>query len=122
LKKNGASQKSIPGAYSAKPVSGIGGGIMLFGVYEKWEPGNYLVVYRVQLFSNVVGDNICFLDVCSGGNTKASRRPKSTEFEKGQWIDMPVVLHLDKATEIEYRLWPNNHQVALDRVYIYKLP
>ena len=92
-----------------------------WGIYEAWEPGQYLIVYRVQLLSNASGENVCFLDVCTNGNTIAHRRPHASEFKPNDWQAMPVVLTLPRPTTIEYRLWPHGHGIALDRLYVFQL-
>src|SRR5439155_17462994 len=61
-------------------------------------------------------------DVCSGGNTIASRRPSAEELRDGQWKCIPVSLTLRKPRQIEYRLWTHNHKMALDRIYVFALP
>ena len=119
---NAAAPKAMPGTYAANAVSGSRGGIMLCCVYEKWEPGTYLFVYRVQASSPPAGNNVCFLDVCNNGNTVSSHQPKSTEFEPDHWVAMPLsVLKLDETKKLEYRLWPNDHSIALDCVYIFRI-
>jgi hypothetical protein len=112
----------IADAWSAKPVSGGGGFIWLWGIYEKWPPGEYLIVYRCQLLSAFQGPNVCFCDVPKNGNTIAQRRPASSEFKSGSWSEIPVRLDLRELTTIEYRLWTNDHKLAMDRLYVFRLP
>lgn len=118
--RNAGNPTTLPGSYSGAPVAGRHGAIMLWGVYENLPPGRYLVVYRIQSLSEIAGDNICFLDVCAGGNTIAEHRPIDTELERGQWKNVPVVMNLEGSEVIEYRLWPNNHTIAIDRVYVFQ--
>jgi hypothetical protein len=113
--------KLLAGAYSSTAVAGGRGGMMLWGIYEKWDAGSYLIVYRVQALSKVEGNKICFLDVCHNGGTIASRHPNAEEFKPNTWACMPITLNLKSAKEIEYRLWPDKHTIALDRIYIFRV-
>jgi serine/threonine protein kinase len=113
--------KNLPGSRAGKAVAGSGGPIMLAQIYEPWPAGRYLVVYRVQTLSELIGPNRCSLDVCQSGRTIASRQPDGAEFALGQWRNIPVELTLKDATTIEYRLWPDNHPMAVDRVYVFRL-
>lgn len=122
FQRHAGDAQKMDGSYSQTPVVGSINFIMLWGIYEEWKPGKYLIVYRVQATSNVEGDNICFLDVCANGNTIAQSRPSAAEFTPGQWSNIPILLNLSDNTTIEYRLWPNNSTMALDRVYIFRIP
>lgn len=123
MRRNGGGPRNIPDSYAPMAMAGKDGGPMWWGIYEKWDAGNYLIVYRTQALSEVGGDKgICFLDVCADGTTIASRRPKAVEFTPGQWRAMPVQLTLRNERTIEYRLWPDGHMIALDRIYIFRLP
>ncbi len=117
----GEAQK-MDGSYSETPVVGSINFIMLWGIYESWKPGKYLIVYRVQATSGLAGEHICFLDVCTSGNTIAGARPDGKEFTPGQWSNMPILLNLSDETTVEYWLWPDNSTMALDRVYIFRIP
>jgi hypothetical protein len=120
--RNNGAPEHINDSYSATPVVGGGGGIWLWGIYEKWPPGEYLIVYRCQLLSEYNGANVCFCDVPKNGNTIASRRPASSEFKSGSWSEIPVRMDLHEPTTIEYRLWPNDHKMGMDRLYVFRLP
>lgn len=122
LRRHAGGPRAMPGAFSAAPVVGASDGIMLWGVYEEWDPGKYLVVYRVQLLSDADGGNVCFLDVCKGGHTIAECRPAAKEFKPNGWQAMPIQMTLSERATVEYRLWPHRHTIALDRIYIYRLP
>jgi hypothetical protein len=123
LKRNGGALQSVTGSRTEKVPVGSNGQIWLWGVYEEWEPGDYLIVYRMQSIEPVdESKSVCFLDVCTGGNTIASRRPKASEMPQGQWRCVPAKLSMKSAHKIEYRLWTNGRKMALDRVYVFKLP
>ena len=111
----------IAESYSTTPVSGGGGFIWLWGIYEKWPPGKYLVVYRIQLLSEADDKNVCFCDVPKDGTTIASRRPAASEFKSGHWSEVPVPVTLREPTKIEYRLWTNEHEMGMDRVYVFRI-
>jgi len=113
--------KCYAGSYSPTPVAGGGGFIWLWGIYEKWPRGKYLIVYRTQLLSEFQGPNVCFCDVPKNGNTIASRRPASSEFKSGSWSEVPVLLDLREPTGIEYRLWTNGHKMGMDRLYVFRV-
>jgi len=102
-------------------VRGSTGSIMTWGNNQTLSVGSYLVVYRVQLHSEVESGQVCFLDVAKGGKTIGGRRPQVSEFSDGKWTNSPVVLELEDTTGIECRMWPLNHVVSLDRVYIFRL-
>ncbi len=73
------------------------------------------------MLSDVQGADVRFCDVPRDGKTVASRRPAASEFKSGTWSEIPVPLVLCEATTIEYRLWTNNHQMGMDRLYIFRL-
>lgn len=124
FQRNGnATQGAIRGSYAQRAAAGNSGGApILCRIYEKWPPGDYLIVYRVQALSPVSGKKVCFLDVCTDGRTIARHYPTAAEFGPGNWSCMPVHVKLTEPTELEYRLWTyNDAAIALDRVYIYQV-
>ena len=122
LQRDGAGLQRMGNSYSAHPVAGRNGFIMLWGLYEEWPAGKYLVVYRVQSPARLAGENVCFLDVCVGGNTVAERRPSADELNPpAAWRALPVVVNLPGPTTLEYRLWPNGNHLAIDRIYVFRV-
>lgn len=118
----GAGPHDVPDTYSGQAVGGkVGGQPMLWGIYEHWDAGHYLIVYRVQALSDIPEKDVCFLDVCTGGRTISGHHPAASEFTPGKWSCMPIQLNLDSAKELEFRLWPQNHSIVLDRVYVFRL-
>ena len=112
-----------PALSRPSPVAGRSNGIMLWGIYEKWPAGKYVVVYRIQCLNKVEGGNVCFCDVCKNGGTMAQRRPAASELHAPDaWHEVAFPMELTEATTIEFRLWPNDHEIAIDRVYLYRLP
>lgn len=119
--RGGAGEKEIAGSYAPSSREASGGGISLWGIYENWEPGRYLIVYRVRALRRIEKGDCCFLDVCVKGVTLASRKPKPQEMEPGTWDCIPIPAELDSEKELEFRLWPFGHLIALDRVYIFRV-
>ena len=78
-------------------------------------------MYRLQSLSEAEGTNVCFLDRCSNGNTIAAHKPEAGEFKSGQWSVMPVRYEVHEAEKLEYRLWPYKQEIALDRVYVFRM-
>lgn len=119
--RTSAAQKEIPGSYSKTPKEAGGGGIQFCCIYENWEAGKYLVVYRIQTDRHIDDGTYCFLDVCVKGVTIDSAKPRPDELAPGKWACVPIPVALDSEKELEYRLWPQDHLIALDRVYIFRL-
>lgn len=118
--KNG-SYRNTPGSYSAKSVACSGGGITFCCLYEDMPAGRYLIVYRLQALTELSGDNVCFIDVCSNGNTIAGKHPGASDLKPGHWVAYPDPLTLKEKAKIEYRFWASEHSFAVDRIYIYRL-
>lgn len=123
---HGGAHNKIPGSYSPAANVTSGGGIGLANIYEPWPAGKYLIIYRLQIMTPpnqpVQGDDVCFMDIChDSGITIGAVHPSGFQFHPGQWSAIGVVIHLLKDDTIEYRLWPNNHTIAVDRIYIFKV-
>ena len=121
FKRRSGEPKAVSGSYSKMAAVGRNGDLMFWGIYEIWEPGKYLFVYRLQSLSEAEGTNVCFLDLCSNGNTIAAHKPEATEFKSGQWSVMPVLYEVHETEKLEYRLWPYRQEIALDRVYVFRM-
>ena len=121
FKRRSGGPKAVGGSYSKTAAVGRNGDLLFWGIYEKWEPGKYLFVYRLQSLSEAEGTNVCFLDLCSNGNTIATHKPEAGEFKPGQWSVMPVLYEVHEAEKLEYRLWPYKQEIALDRVYVFRM-
>jgi len=122
LSRHSGSPQKVAGSYSDTPVVGTAGGIMFYGPYEQFEPGRYVIVYRFRFMQEETGDSLCFLDVARNGNTVSGHRPGAKELVAKGWTSIGIPLKVDQAQALEYRLWPNNRQIALDRVYVFRLP
>jgi hypothetical protein len=120
FRHNAGGARYLPNSYSDTPFAGRHKNILFWGVWDELPAGNYLIVYRLQSLDEATGDNFCNLDICRDGRNIAQFRPKGSDFTPGQWTDMPVMLKLTAPTKIQYRLWPNNHRIALDRVYLFR--
>ena len=121
LRNNQGDSESIPGSFSQQPAVSAGGGISLWGVYEKWDAGKYLVVYRIQSLAPIDGKKVAFIDVCSNGTTVVGLNPDASEFSQTGWTCFPMLLELDAEKVLEYRLWTRKHKLALDRVYVFRV-
>lgn len=120
IKKSGEFE-SVAGAYSPHPVVVNDGGTSLWGVYEAWPAGRYLIVYRLQAIKDLSGDDTCFIDVAHNGKTIAGKHVAGSDLKAGQWTAYPDPLTLGEKTKIEYRFWAHRHAFAVDRVYVYRL-
>jgi|GEM_PF-6800657 len=124
MKRHAGAPQAMSGSFSSQAVAGNGHGIMLYGISDNLPAGRYLVVYRVQDLTMPASQSdrqICFLDVCIRGKTAASAHPTGREFQAKQWTDVPVVANLRQSRILEYRLWPNDSDIALDRIYVLRL-
>lgn len=124
MKRHAGAPQAMSGSFSSQAVAGHGRGIMLYGISDNLPAGRYLIVYRVQDLTIPVppGDRqACFLDICIRGKTVASARPTGRELQPKQWSDVPVVVNLRQSRILEYRLWPNDRDIALDRIYVLRL-
>lgn len=119
--QGGAGEMEISGSYAPISKKASGGGISLWGIYEKWPPGRYLIVYRLQALRPIDQGDCCFVDVCVKGVTLASSKPQPDEMEPGKWVCIPIPAELDSEKELEFRLWPDDHLIALDRIYIFRV-
>jgi hypothetical protein len=109
------------GSYSELPLVGTSGAIMLWGPYEKLEPGRYLVVYRFQFLDEVAGEHVCFADVACKAVTYSGRRPGADTVPARVWNHVAVPIAVPKALDFEFRFWPQGHRIAMDRIYVYRL-
>ena len=121
FKRNGGKLEPVAGSYCQSAAVGGGRGILLWGIYEKWDAGKYVIVYRVQELHPIEKGDACFLDVCSKGVTFGGTKPSPDAVKPGEWTLIPVAIELGEEKELEYRLWPFDHLIALDRVYIFRL-
>jgi hypothetical protein len=121
LRNNEGGLESVQGSYSEQPAVSAGGGISLWGVYEKWDAGKYLIVYRIQSLAPIDGKKVAFVDVCSNGTTVVGLNPDASDFSPSGWTCFPMLLDLDAEKVLEYRLWTRKHKLALDRVYIFRV-
>ena len=63
-----------------------------------------------------------YFDVCHKANTWKGTRPNADEVKgAGEWNEIPVPFETLETKAFEFRLWPNNRQIAHDRIYIFKL-
>jgi hypothetical protein len=125
MKRNGpGGEGPMPGAYS-RVVQWChpGGGIGLWGIYERWGAGRYVAVYRIRPLDGWDGNESCTLEIQSNaGSTQiAAYVPKPTELKPGQWVDVPVTFTLPQRIQIEFRFWAGANGFAVDRIYLFRL-
>ena len=109
------------GGYAENALVGRSGTIMTWGPYVNFDPGRYLVVYRFRFPEPVKGHNVCFLDVAHKAVTYSGRRPGADEIEEDQWNEIAIPVDAPKSMEFEFRFWPHNNPVAIDRIYLFHL-
>ena len=104
--------------------------IMLWGPYAALEPGRYAVVYRVQFLeadgeaANQAVDLSAsggFFDACTNAVTYSGRRPAAKSMPSGSWHSVGVPITVADKREFEFRFWPDGRDVAVDRIYLYRL-
>ena len=104
--------------------------IMLWGPYAALEPGRYAVVYRVQFLeaegeaANQPADSSYsggFFDACTNAVTYSGRRPVAKSMPSGAWHSVGVPITVADKREFEFRFWPDGRDVAVDRIYLYRL-
>lgn len=121
MRHNAGEPGIIEGAYSERALIGISRSIMLWGPYQSFEPGRYLVVYRFQFLDEAAGNKSCFLDVCHKAVTFSGRRPEAAAIPAHVWNEVAVPLGVPQNMPFEFRFWPEGKQVAVDRIYLYRL-
>ncbi|MDR7927331.1 DUF6492 family protein [Acidithiobacillus thiooxidans] len=76
-------------------------GFLLFGPYESFGPGDYLVAIRFN--SNNCNEN-CFVDIsCDTGRTQLYIR-NLHQYQKGSWNEM-LAFSISERKDIEVRVW-----------------
>ena len=121
MRRHAGSPAPVPGAFSEKALVGTLDSMMLWGPYEPFDAGRYLVVYRFQFLQAVRGDRVCFLDVCHKAVTYSGRRPGAKAAPPRIWNEIAVPIDVPKPMRFEFRMWPEGNRVVLDRIYVYRL-
>ena len=124
MKRHFGKPEKFAQSFSDQVVVGEGRNMMLYGVSDNLPSDHYLIVFRVQALTTTPpgsADHVCFLDVAIRGKTAASAHPTREQFKPGQWSNIPVVANLRQSRYLEYRLWPDGHKIALDRIYVFRL-
>lgn len=93
----------------------------IFGPYAPLEPGRYIITWRMKFHGPVADKDVCFLDAAHNAVTFSGRHPDGSECQSGKWVEMSVPLANPVLREYEFRFWPHNHPVTLDRIYVFRL-
>lgn len=120
MESRGGEAANVDGAHAPEALKGTTPGIMLWGPYEPMSAGRHLVVYRFRFLEKPKKGEACFIDVAHGAVTFSGRRPKSDEVGL-RWNEVAIPVHAPREMDFEFRFWPNGNQVAIDRVYVYRL-
>lgn len=131
MRRHSGQPGKINGSHNSSPiVDGDPAMIMLWGPYAALEPGRYAVVYRVQFIpaegekanqptdANAPGG---FFDASTNAVTYSGRRPTAKSLPSGSWHSVGVPIVLADKREFEFRFWPHDRDVAVDRIYLYRL-
>ncbi|HEY2341936.1 MAG TPA: hypothetical protein VGH90_02850 [Chthoniobacteraceae bacterium] len=119
--KNGKAEY-VPGEHAKMGWVASAKGMVISGPYDKLEPGDYLVVYRLRFFDkSAPTDELAFVDVAQDGVTRSGQRPKGADAPPGVWHDFTLPLKVSEAKPYEFRLWGSGEKMAMDRVYIFKV-
>jgi hypothetical protein len=121
MKRNSGESKRMTGAWAKSALVGSNSGILLWGPSDLLQAGRYIVVYRLKLLKPPTEKALAFLDIARNGVTVHGIRPEATIAPVKEWTEIGVSLTLDKDLDVEYRLWPHKHEVAVDRIYIYRI-
>jgi hypothetical protein len=119
--KHSGNPQATPGAHSPNALVGSDDRIMLWGPYAELDKGRYLVVYRFQLLEKPKSKEVCFLDVCHDTVTFRGLRPEAKLVPVKEWSEIGVAVDVPSPMKFEYRFWPHDHLVAIDRVYVFRL-
>jgi hypothetical protein len=93
----------------------------IYGPYAPLEPGRYIVTWRVKFRGPVTEKDACFLDAAHNAVTFSGRNPDGPECRAGEWVEMSVPLANPALREYEFRFWPHQQPVMLDRIYVFRL-
>ncbi len=121
MKRNNGGAEHVPGEHAKTAWVSSGKGMIIWGDYDKLEPGEYIIVYRVRTYDAGPTDEVAFLDVAEGGNTKSGLHPKGADLPAGAWHEVPLALKVPEAKNYEFRLWESGKKLAMDRLYIFKV-
>lgn len=119
LHKTAGEPAVVKGSHAGQALVGTSDGIFIFGPYTKLEPGRYMVIYRLQPLGPAPGSGKCWLDVSDNSKTIASRWLEGAQLPQGRWVAYPVLTTISNDEPIQYRLWPQNRKLAIDRVYVF---
>ena len=121
MKHDNGDAEHVPGEHAKKVWVSSKDGMIVWGPYDKLEPGSYFVVYRVRFYDKAATGEVAFLDVAQGGSTQSGLRPKAAEVPPGTWQEIAVPLKVTDAKDYEFRLWGSGKKMAMDRVYVFKV-
>jgi hypothetical protein len=119
----GGGTRRLPGSFSTAPMVADSKSFLFWGVNDAYEPGNYLIVSRIQPLSPPGDGHVANMDMyTTEGAGLTGHDLESSEVDIGRWSEIPMVIHLSESKKADCRMYSKAlHQVALDRVYVFRL-
>lgn len=119
----GGGTRRMPGSYSIAPLTADSKTFLFWGVYDPYEPGKYLIVSRIQPLTPPGEDRVAQMDMyTSDGAGLTGHSLKSSEVELGRWSAIPMLIKLTDSKKVDCRMYTSQqHAMALDRVYVFRL-
>jgi len=97
---------------------------IVFGPYDEYPPGKYLIVYRMKLLETTDKD-IATLDASIGGRIfLGSRKLTADDLPEGKFASVPLVIDVTEGQQgrLEFRVnWHGNASLALDSITVFQL-
>lgn len=122
MQRHSGNPQQVMGAYAKSALVDEAPAFMsIFGPYVPLEPGRYIITWRMKFHGPVAEKEVCFLDAAHNAVTFSGRNPDGPECKAGEWVEMSVPLANPALREYEFRFWPHNHPVTLDRIYVFRL-
>lgn len=123
VKYNAGATRRMPGSFSIAPLVADSKTFLFWGVYDPYEPGRYMIVSRIQPVSRPGDGHVANMDMYTKeGAGLTGHDLKSSEVAIGRWSEIPMVINLSEAKKADCRMYTNApHQMALDRVYVFRL-
>lgn len=119
----GGGTRRIAGSFSIAPMVADSKDFLFWGVNDTYEPGRYLIVSRIQPVSAPGDGHVADMDIYTpDGAGLTGHELKSGEVEVGRWSEIPMVINVTEPRKADCRMYTNEeHQIALDRVYVFRL-
>ncbi|NQT87837.1 hypothetical protein HQ560_13810 [bacterium] len=121
LSRHSGGPQRVKGSFAKQALVGSPRGMLMFGPGEVLGAGDYVITYRLGFLDPVKGSGVCFVDIASSGVTAVGCRPDADRFKPKTWSLIPQLLRNDRERSFHYRFWANGHNVAIDRIYVFRL-